>query len=129
MSKNFQHILVLSIFLNFAHMLEVTISGYYIFGFQSLETLFANTSSAIYFSSHIPIYLLTSLFILSSINKKFLKLSLILYFWIFISESHHIIRSVLSFSYFPGSLTSLMYVILGVFYICTLINEVKAKRV
>ena len=129
MSDHLKKILLYSLLLNLLHMAEVILSGYYLFGFKSLEGSFANTSSAIYFSSHIFLYLGISIFVLSHINKSFLKYSLIGYSWIFISESHHMIKSLISLSYFPGSITSMLYIILGIFYVLELIRQIKKKKI
>ncbi len=110
-------------------MFEVVLSGYYLFGFETLSASFQNMSSAIYFSSHIFLYLGIFIFVLSHINKTFFKYSLIAYSWIFISESHHIVRSVFSIEYFPGSITSFMYVVLGYFYIIQLYKDIRLKKV
>lgn len=109
-------------------MAEVVLSGYYLFGFESLSSSFQNMSSAIYFSSHIFLYLGIFAFVLSHINKTFFKYSLIAYSWIFISESHHIFKSLLSLEYYPGSITSFLYVVLGYFYIRQLVKDIKTKK-
>ncbi len=128
MSKNLKKILLISLVLNLVHMIEVILSGYYLFGFESFSSSFQNMSSAIYFSSHIFLYLGISVFVLSHLNKNFFKYSLIAYSWVFISESHHIVRSAISLEYFPGSLTSLLYVVLGYFYITQLFKDLKSKK-
>lgn len=125
MSNKLWNSIVVSIFLNFAHMAEVIFSGYHKFGFQSLVRYFDNTSSAIYFSSHIPIYFFVLMFFLSHKYTQLFKFCLVAYGWIFISETHHFIRSIATQQYFPGSLTSFFYLILGVFYFYTLKNEWK----
>lgn len=109
-------------------MFEVILSGYYLFGFDGISAFFQNMSSAIYFSSHIFLYLGIFVFVLSHINKTFFRYSLIAYSWVFISESHHFFRSVISLEYFPGSLTSFLYLTLGCFYITQLIKDLRSKK-
>ncbi len=125
MPKRLWSIIVASLFLNLAHMAEVVLSGYHRFGFQALSSYFDNTSSAIYFSSHIPIYFFLSLFFLSHRYKQLLKFCLIAYGWIFISETHHLIRAILVQNYFPGAISSFFYLILGVLYFFALKNDWK----
>ncbi len=123
MSEKLWRIIVASLFLNLAHMAEVVLSGYHRFGFQALSSYFDNTSSAIYFSSHIPIYFFLSLFFLSHRYKQLLKFCLVAYGWIFISETHHFIQAILLRNYFPGAISSFFYMILGVVYFYTLKKE------
>ncbi len=128
MSDKLQKIILLSLLLNLLHMIEVYSTGYYLTGFGALEPFFANMSSAIYFSSHIFLYLGITLFFLSHINKKFFTLGLVAYSWVFISESHHFIRAILTGSYFPGSITSLLYIVIGIAYITQLRSEAISKK-
>jgi len=127
MSKKLEKIILASLVLNFLHMAEVIASGYYLTGFQKLENLFATTSSAIYFSSHIFLYLGITLFFLSHTNKKIFKLGLIAYCWVFFSESHHFFTALFTLRYAPGSITSFLYLVLGVLYIFQLRIDLKAK--
>ncbi len=109
-------------------MLEVVMTGYHLSGFENLSPLFKNTSSAIYFSSHVFLYAGILIFVLSHINKTFFRYSLIAYSWIFISESHHAISALAKLTYSPGSLTSLLYIVLGYFYVSQLIKDIKLKK-
>ena len=128
MSKKIEKIILASLLLNFLHMAEVIASVYYLTGYQKLENAFATTSSAIYFSSNIYLYLGITLFFLSHTNKKFFTLGLIAYCWVFISESHHLFSALLTKSYAPGSITSFMYLVLGVLYVFQLSRDLKAKK-
>ncbi len=123
MSKRLWNIIVTSLFLNVAHMVEVVLSGYYKFGFQSFDSYFETTSSAIYFASHIPIYFFITLFFLSHKFKQLFKYCLAGYGWIFVSETHHFVRSIVALSYFPGTITSLFYLVLGLFYFYALSKD------
>ena len=114
--------MLFSLVLNLLHMFEVILSGYYLFGFDGISAFFQNMSSAIF------LYLGIFVFVLSHINKTFFRYSLIAYSWVFISESHHFFRSVISLEYFPGSLTSFLYLTLGCFYITQLIKDLRSKK-
>ncbi len=125
-SKLLSRIIILSFVLNILHMIEVVWSKFPSVAYSGIAKYFYSINDAIYFSSHVPLYLFMMLLFFSHINKKVLKWVLIAYSWIFISESHHFLHALLDQKYYPGAVTSLMYILLGCFYIRQLYNDFRS---
>jgi len=117
MSKKLSKILLLSLMLNILHMVEVVQSNFPTIAYGRIVTNFSSMENAVYYSSHIPLYILLTIFFLSHAYPKTLKWCLFGYSWVFISESHHFIHALLIRGYYPGTITSFLYVVLGYFYV------------
>lgn len=116
-SKSLSKIILVSFGLHLLHMVEVVWSGFPALAYSEIAERFASINDAIYYSSHLPLYAGFMLFYFSHRYVKVLKWSLVAYAWVFISESHHCIRAMLNQQYYPGALTSFVYIIVGFFYI------------
>ena len=119
--------LFLSILLHWVHFTEVVLTKFYLEQsfLYSIASIFKDQYDATYFASHIVLYILLTLIVLLVLLPKYQKYFLILYTWIFISEAHHIIMSLSSASYTPGAISSLLYILLGIFYIKYLARDWK----
>lgn len=124
-SKQISKIILLSLILNILHMIEVVWSHFPTLAYNGVASKFSSIENAVYYSSHIPLYILLTIFFLSHAYPKTLKWFLIAYTWVFISESHHFIHALLVRGYYPGAITSLLYIVLGYFYVRHLRHDFK----
>ncbi len=116
-SKQVSKIILLSLILNVLHMIEVVWSNFPTIAYGGIANKFSSLENAVYYSSHIPLYILLTIFFLSHAYPKTLKWCLVGYSWVFISESHHFIHALLIRGYYPGAITSFLYIVLGYFYV------------
>lgn len=127
-SNKLKVILFISIILNWLHLFEVVITKYYLdassFTYKLADFL-GTKYEATYYSFHVTLYVLLTLFLIVVIQPKSLKYILALYSWILVSETHHSLAAILDAHYFPGSITSLLYAFIAVAYIKTLLKEWK----
>lgn len=124
-TKSLTRIILLSFILYFLHMIEVVWSEFPTVAYSGIANYFSTTTDVIYFSTHIPLFIFfMALFFFCKRTHGF-KWYLVAYSWIFIAESHHFIRALVSLKYYPGAATSLLYVLLGCYYIRQLHNDFK----
>jgi len=84
---------------------------------------------ALYF---LDVYKITSNILIVSyliLNRKYLLELLTFLGLVFIFELHHLIKAVISLSYYPGMITGLLFPIIGFFYWKELIKNWKHKRI
>lgn len=127
-SNRLKILIFISIILNWLHLLEIVITKYYLdssaFTYKLADFL-GTKYEATYYSFHVTLYVLLTLFLIVVIQPKSLKYILALYSWILISETHHFLTAILDAHYLPGSITSLLYAFLTFAYIKTLLKEWK----
>lgn len=125
MSKKVSKIILLSLILNILHMIEVVWSHFPTIAYAGIASKFSSVENAVYYSSHIPLYLFLTIFFVSHAYPKTLKWCLISYSWVFISESHHFIHALLIRGYYPGAITSFLYIVLGYLYVRQMWHDFK----
>jgi len=121
LTKRFQFIFILSIFLNWLHGVECTLTKYYEVGpifFNYFHTL----PETAYFSFHITLYIFLILAYFLLKGGTWIFIPLILYGTVFITEFHHFIRGITTLSYYPGMITSFFFPFLGIFYWMALVR-------
>lgn len=62
-------------------------------------------------------------------HKSGLKWLLFAYTWVFVSEGHHFVRTVMNMEYYPGAITSFLYLVLGYFYLRRLYADSKESGI
>ena len=124
-SKRLRNLFLVSLLLIYAHGVEEILGGFQysdsfmIFG----AAIFQTTPEDFYWASHIIWWIsVPALFLLLNTSKWILPL-LTLYGAVFFVEIHHIIKSIIAASYYPGMITAAFYPILGYFYWSELISN------
>lgn len=117
-SKKIKKLFLWSLLLVYLHGIEELVRGFQdidIF-MISLGKLVGLTSAQFYWAFHTLWWVsLPTLYILFKDSKKGI-IAFRLYSFAFIIELHHLIKAILLNNYYPGLATSLLYIILGVFY-------------
>ena len=119
LSKKLKLILLLTLVLIYLHGLEEFLSG---FPFNDpwmvfFGNLFETKTQVFYWAFHIMWWILVPVgIILLMGGKKLIYILLMLFGVIYVTELHHVIKSISAGHYYPGMITGLMYPILGFFY-------------
>ncbi len=130
-SKKLQNLFLISIPIFIAHGLEEYFTGFYnvdpifYFVFQSFESMGVFQATFLLFQIMIWILLIVSYFILS---RKFLLKLLAFIGFIFVFELHHLIKTLISWHYYPGMITAILFPVVGFFYWKELIKNWKQSR-
>lgn len=118
-SKRLQNLFLISIPLFIAHGLEEYFTGFYntdsifYFVFQPFGSMSVFQATFLLFQIMIWILLIVSYLILS--RRMLLKLLTFLGL-IFVFELSHLIKALISWNYYPGLITGLLFPIIGFFY-------------
>jgi hypothetical protein len=118
-SKNLRKILILTVLLIAAHGVEEVLTGFSAkdFFIQYPSAFFKNAHELFYWTFHIMWWLLVLIaFFLILGGKKAVLIILTLFGFVYIFEIHHVIKGIVSGSYYSGIVTGAIYPILGFFY-------------
>jgi hypothetical protein len=127
-SKHFQNMTLLCILLNLLHGLEVSQTKFFVTNpnFYFYTHYFKTIPEAVYYVQHGFLYGALIIFLACFVlGKKFKLVPLIYFGLLLVSETHHFFRSIFSFSYQSGMITSGLFIIASIFYIQALILEIK----
>ena len=117
-SKRLQTLFTLALLLIAAHGVEEVSTGFmYHDSFVSyFANLFNTKEELFYWSFHIMWWLMLIVSWVFIVGKKFILIPLSLFGIVFFFETHHLIKGLLSGSYYSGTVTAFFYPILGIFY-------------
>ena len=131
LSKRIQNLFMLSIFLFIIHGLEEYFTGFYDIDniFKFIFQVFENMSifQATFLLFQIMIWILLIISYLLIFKKDWTLTLLTIPAVVFIFEIHHLLKLVISWEYYPGSITAIFFPILGFFYWKELIKFYKIK--
>ena len=128
-SKKLKLLFLLSIPLFITHGLEEYFTGFFNidpifkFVFQYFENMTVFQATFLLFQIMLWLFLITFFFLILG-GKWPLRLMVILGV-VLIFELHHIIRTIVEWSYYPGTITALLFPILAFFFWKELINNFK----
>jgi len=132
LSKRIQNLFLLSIVLFIAHGIEEYFTGFYNvdtffkFVFQFFETMSVFQATFLLFQIMVWILLIVSYLLI--FKKDWILVLLTILGLVFIFELHHLIKAVMLWEYYPGSIVAIFFPILGFFYWKELIRLYKTKR-
>ncbi len=129
-SGKLKKITIISLIVIYLHGIEEIIMGFW--KIDSVMTILANhfesIPKAVYYSTHIPFWLLLLPMFLLVLGGRWVLRMMMLFGVIFFIELHHIIGALLiTKSYYPGMLTAFLYPIIGFFYWRELISNMRQK--
>ena len=132
LSKRIHNLFLISIVLFITHGLEEYFTGFYNVDniFKFVFHVFENMSipQAIFFLFQIMWWSLLIISYLLIFKKNWILVLLTIYALVFIFEIHHIIKAVIYWEYYPGSITAIFFPVLGFFYWKELIKLYKTKN-
>ncbi|HLD04667.1 MAG TPA: HXXEE domain-containing protein [Candidatus Nanoarchaeia archaeon] len=130
-TKKLQTLFLFSIPLFIAHGLEEYFTGFYlvdpIFKFALGPLLTLPTSQATFLLFQLMLWLLLIISYIILKQGRALLIFMTFIGLIFIFELHHLLEAIFSMNYYPGTLTALLFPILGFFYWKELIQNWKKR--
>lgn len=127
LSERLKKLFIISLLLIYAHGIEEVITGFqYNDSFMIFFADYFNTTPELfYWISHLIWWIsLPLLFILFKPHRLGLPL-MILFSIVFVVEIHHVIKGLVSGSYYPGMVTALVYPVMGFFFWKQLIQDLR----
>ncbi|MEK6860645.1 MAG: HXXEE domain-containing protein [Nanoarchaeota archaeon] len=130
LSKKLKNIILISILIFIAHGLEEYFTGFYdvdiFFNFFIKLFGYTNLNQAIFITFEIVVwlFLIISFFLIK--DRKFILFITTIWGLILIFELHHLIKALLKWDYYPGTVTAILLLIIGFFYWKELIINLKA---
>ena len=128
-SKRLKLFFLLSIPLFVIHGLEEYFTGFYNidpmfkFVFQYFENVPVFEATFLLFQIMLWLLLIVAFFLI--LGGKWPLRLMIIFGFVLIFEIHHIIRAVVEWGYYPGTITALLFPILAFFFLKELINNFK----
>ena len=130
-SQKLKNIFILSIPVFIPHGLEEYFTGFYlvdpIFKFALGPLLTLPTSQATFLLFQLMLWLLLIISYIILKQGRALLIFMTFIGLIFIFELHHLLEAIFSMNYYPGTLTALLFPILGFFYWKELIQNWKKR--
>ena len=132
LSKRIHNLFLISVVIFIAHGLEEYFTGFYDvdnifkFVFQVFEIM--SVPQATFLSFQIMLWILLIISYLLIFKKDWILVLLTIPAVVFIFEIHHLVKSVISWEYYPGSIMAIFFPIIGFFYWKELIKLYKTKN-
>ena len=126
-SKRLNLLFVVALILIYLHGLEEVLTGFHhVDSFMEFGGRVFNTSPEnFYWVSHLLWWLGAPIIFLIFRNKPIILPLLALFGTVFFIEIHHLVKSLLVQSYYPGMITAFLYPIFGVYFYKELIQKWK----
>ena len=131
LSKKLKNIFLISIPIFIAHGLEAYFTGFYnvdsFFNFFIKLFGYTNLNQAIFITFEIVVWLLLIISFLLFKDRKFILFIITVWGLILIFELHHLIKALLRWDYYPGTVTAILLLIIGFFFWKELTINLKIK--
>lgn len=128
-SQKLQHIFLLSIPVFIAHGIEEYITGFYdIDNFSRFVFSYSETMSplqASFLTFQIMVWFLLILGAISIARQKWQLYIMVIPGLVYIFELHHLLKALISLSYYPGVITGALFPFIGFFYWKQLVKDLR----
>jgi len=130
-SAKLRNIFIISVVLMYVHGLEEILTRFYLSDeiTEQFSSLFTNIPQSVYYTFHLTWWILVLPLLLALVlGGRWVLRAMTIYGLVFLFELSHVIEAIVDRAYFPGLITSLIYVTVGFFYWKELIKNLKTEK-
>ncbi|MCH7641529.1 HXXEE domain-containing protein [Patescibacteria group bacterium] len=130
MQSKLNKLFLISLVLIYLHGVEEIVTGFqHVDSFMVyFASVFSISTESFYWVSHIIWWVSLPFLYLIFSKTKYSFYLLALYGVVFFTEIHHLVKAILSISYYPGMITAMLYPLFGIFYWRQILNEWRLKK-